>query len=227
MAVARREDNAAKNMRLAGNFSRPTASQVTGIQQEASMSKGNLFVAATWATGTFAIVLVAGMPRSSVAVDKSSPTPLVGPIQTPTLVAGFIELSVDVQAHNGSATRPAQNTIAPGEPVKLIVRASNHGPTSQSQPFTIRISAQRLPSLIARTLPIPQEFWKHSDTVALDAGQCKSMTFTAPAIPTNQIVSIDLSSGNNTIVVYRFAPAVKVQGGATTQPVAIIAAPSR
>lgn len=191
------------------------------------MSKGNLFLAITWAAGTFAVALVAGMPRSSVAVDKSSPTPLVGPIQTPTLMAGFIELSVEVRVHDGPTARPGQNAIAPGEPVKLIIHASNHGPTLQSQPYTVRISAQRLTSPIARTLPIPQELWKHSDTVALDAGQCTSMTFTAPAIPANQIVSIDLSSGNYTIVAYRFAPAVKVQGGATTQPVAIIVAPSR
>jgi hypothetical protein len=194
---------------------------------EVSMSKRSLFLAATWAAGTFGLVLAAGLPQTLVAVDQPNVTPLVGRIATAKLMAGAIELSVEVQGRDGPATRPSPNVFASGAPLSLIVHAVNHGLAADRAPFTVRLTSQSLGSSFGRTLPIPQEIWKQSDTAALEIAQSKSMTFTTPAIPADRIVSVDLICGKDAVVAYRFSSNSRAGEIPTTQPIAIVAVPTR
>ena len=171
---------------------------------EVSIWRSRLITLIVWAAGTFALALACGIPAVSNAVNESGAAGWTTTVLNPRICANGIELTVTTA---DPATQPSQGAgHESNQVVKFVVRALNLTDRSATGHFTFQMTSVAPTSPIARVMPVPTEIWKDSGTVALDAGQSKTFTFTSPPLAEKRIFTLILAGGDQSIPMLTLSP---------------------
>ncbi len=165
------------------------------------MAKRNILLAATWATGAFALVMAAGLPISLNAGDE----PVIASVKVaqPKLTAHGIVFTVERVA---PTTQPSDSNA--DRPLTLRVRAENRGDSPAKSDFALELFSSGVARPMGRTLSAPRPIWQQRGQVTLDVGQSKTMDFTSSAVPAKGIASVMISVDNQRIQALSIASTV-------------------
>ena len=168
------------------------------------MQRKSILLVGTWAAGTFALVMAAGLPLSLNATDQT--TVAASKVAQPTLNSQGIIFSAELVS---PATQPSDPQAS--RPLTIRIRAENATKAMAQSDFDLQVFSSRVPSdPRSRTMSRPESIWQQSGQVALNAGQSKTIDFTTDPIAPNQVATLFISCGKDRVALLSVSTAVNL-----------------
>jgi len=155
----------------------------------------NLVLIGIWACGTLLAISLFSQPaRLNAGDEPGAKTPAIA---NPSLQVNGVELAVRL-----SSTSPHKPGLAP----HLVLIATNQTQSTREVPWSLSISTRSPSSPLARTLPASQSVWHRSSQIVIGPGKSVELSLNPNvSFRAGQIVSVDLSSGKQSITPITFS----------------------